>query len=71
MLAGSLSVTKWVQLNWGDDGIRRLFARIHALLRPGGRLVLEPQAYATYYRRSRLSEVGTHTRTHTHTFMHA
>ena len=55
--AHSLSVTKWVHLNWGDAGIRDLFAKVFRLLKPGGRFILEPQAYATYYRRSRLNEV--------------
>jgi hypothetical protein len=30
----SLSVTKWIHLNWGDDGIITLFVKIWSLLRP-------------------------------------
>ncbi|KAG8048119.1 hypothetical protein GUJ93_ZPchr0008g14090 [Zizania palustris] len=34
-----LSVTKWIHLNWGDDGIITLFTKIWRLLRPGGILL--------------------------------
>jgi 7SK snRNA methylphosphate capping enzyme len=43
-----LSVTKWVQLNWGDEGLEKLFKRVHQLLRPGGTFVLEPQPWKSY-----------------------
>jgi 7SK snRNA methylphosphate capping enzyme len=43
-----LSVTKWVHLNWGDAGIRTLFARLSSLVEPGGWLVIEPQPRRTY-----------------------
>lgn len=37
------SVVKWMHLNGGDDALRDVFMKAYALMRPGGRLVLEPQ----------------------------
>jgi 7SK snRNA methylphosphate capping enzyme len=42
------SVTKWIQLNWGDDGIMALFHKFYRCLAPGGLLVLEPQPFRSY-----------------------
>ena len=50
-----LSVTKHIQLEGGDAALRRLFHRVHAQLRPGGRFILEPQAWRTYRKRKHAS----------------
>lgn len=39
------SVVKWMHLNGGDEAVRNVFRKAYALLRPGGRLVLEPQVW--------------------------
>ncbi|KAF7726580.1 hypothetical protein EC973_008625 [Apophysomyces ossiformis] len=52
----ALSVTKWIQLHRGDDGIKLFFKKIFEALNPGGTLVLEPQSYDTYHRRAKMNE---------------
>lgn len=37
------SIVKWMHLNGGDEAVRRVFRKVYRLLRPGGRLILEPQ----------------------------
>ncbi|KAK7251546.1 hypothetical protein RIF29_34839 [Crotalaria pallida] len=51
-----LSVSKWIHLNWGDDGLITLFAEVWNLLRPGGIFVLEPQPWKSYESNRSVSE---------------
>ncbi|KAL1318702.1 hypothetical protein AAHE18_15G223900 [Arachis hypogaea] len=42
------SVTQWIHLNYGDRGLIKFFYKIWEVLRPGGVLILEPQAWKSY-----------------------
>ncbi|KAI6243795.1 Methyltransferase type 12 and Bicoid-interacting 3 domain containing protein [Aphelenchoides fujianensis] len=46
------SVSKWIHLNWGDEGLKRFFKRVFRQLRPGGRFLLEPQSSRGYRKRA-------------------
>ncbi|KAI1292412.1 hypothetical protein EDD11_008781 [Mortierella claussenii] len=49
------SLTKWVHLHHGDAGLKQFFKKIYNSLAPNGILLLEPQAYATYAKRKKIT----------------
>ncbi|CAK4617847.1 hypothetical protein LEN26_012585 [Aphanomyces euteiches] len=51
-----LSVTKWIHLFHGDDGLKQLFHLVYSLLLPGGLFVLEPQKWKSYYNRKHTND---------------
>ena len=51
----ALSLTKWIHLNWGDEGIKRFFRKVYLHLRPGGKFIVEPQPFSSYARKKKVS----------------
>ena len=52
----SFSVTKWVHLNWGDDGLMYLLLKCYSLLKKYGMLILECQPFSSYHKKRDYSE---------------
>ena len=50
-----LSVTKWVHLNTGDEGLMKLFNVLYQLCRPGGSVILEYQPWRSYVNKKSLT----------------
>lgn len=53
-----LSITKWIHLHGGDEGLLSFFRRIHSVLVKNGILVLEPQGWEGYAKAKRMDPVG-------------
>lgn len=52
----AFSISKWIHLNQGDEGLERFFYRAHTFLRQGGTLILEPQSWDSYKKAKRLDK---------------
>lgn len=50
------STTKWIHLNWGDLGIKRLFKKVHDSLNSGGIFIVEPQEWRAYKKKKCMNE---------------
>ncbi|KAI0787050.1 Bin3-domain-containing protein [Irpex lacteus] len=50
----AFSVSKWVHLNGGDEGLLRFFCRVYTVLKPGGTFVFEPQEWDGYAKAKRM-----------------
>ncbi|KAH9894442.1 Bin3-domain-containing protein [Cubamyces lactineus] len=48
------SISKWIHLNGGDEGLLRFFRRVYQVLGPRGTFVLEPQEWDTYGKAKRM-----------------
>ncbi|KAJ3492452.1 hypothetical protein NLJ89_g11234 [Agrocybe chaxingu] len=44
----AFSLSKWIHLNEGDEGLKRFFKRVYKVLKSGGTFVLEPQPWESY-----------------------
>jgi hypothetical protein len=54
------SLSKWIHLNSGDQGLKQFFLRVHSVLNSGGSFVLEPQPWDSYAKARRMDQVSTH-----------
>ena len=52
----SFSVTKWIHLNWGDDGLVYMLLKCYSLLKKYGVLILEYQPFSSYHKKRDYSE---------------
>jgi 7SK snRNA methylphosphate capping enzyme len=51
------SLSKWIHINDGDEGLIKFFERVYAVLNPGGHFALEPQSWESYAKAKRLDPV--------------
>jgi len=52
----AFSISKWIHLNDGDEGLKKFFLKVHSVLRTGGVFALEPQPWDSYAKAKRMNE---------------
>lgn len=52
----AFSISKWIHLNQGDQGIRYLFTKVFEVLRPSGKFVLEAQPWSSYVKARKMTD---------------
>jgi len=52
----AFSLSKWIHLNSGDEGLKQFFHRVHSVLNPGGSFVFEPQPWDSYAKARRMDQ---------------
>jgi 7SK snRNA methylphosphate capping enzyme len=52
-----MSVAKWIHLNYGDEGLQKVFKKIFDSLTPNGVFIMEPQPWKSYKKKRNLTEV--------------
>lgn len=50
------SLTKWIQLNWGDYGLLRQFKKLRSQVKQNGLLILEPHQWRSYKKKKNFSK---------------
>lgn len=51
------SLSKWVHIHNGDEGLKKFFERVYVVLGSGGIFVLEPQSWESYAKAKRMDPV--------------
>ena len=50
------SISKWIHINDGDEGLKMFFRRVFEVLKPEGTFVFEPQPWDSYAKARRMSQ---------------
>lgn len=51
-----ISTIKWIHFNFGDNGVKALFLKVHEQLVPGGLFIFDPQPWKSYAKLGRLTK---------------
>ncbi|GJJ10547.1 hypothetical protein Clacol_004774 [Clathrus columnatus] len=53
----AFSISKWIHLNKGDNGLKLFFQKVFDVLKPGGSFIIEPQPWNSYAKARRTDGV--------------